>query len=188
MSEVMRRLCWKFIACWILLAVPDAYAGPAEDEAISTFRLYCVENINKPAEFPKLMKDVGADSMPDDLAMPYLSTQKGKVWPLLKGKTRLLLSLTDAGTCSITALEVDDELLLVTFASTFKNKLLGEEVQGAHTLKLYAITQKDIAGGDDVHVIAALTVPTLPSQHGVLMNSMPESLLKSQNFAIPLWP
>src|SRR4029078_13049719 len=85
----------------VVLGTARADAGPAENETFAAFEWFCLAHLNKATEIPGVFKAIRVTPIPDNLSQPLLSGHSGTAWFLPGNHTRLVVPLTDKGTCGV---------------------------------------------------------------------------------------
>lgn len=186
---VMNRIRSQIIAAAFALTQSSVvWAGPIEDETIAAFDSFCVANISHPEKFPDLMRAIGVEPLSSDKAAPFLGGQSGTVWPFVNRPTKMVLTLTTKGVCGLFGYDADPQEATRLFEAKFRNKKLNSETIGSELEEVFAVSQADQKGGQDIHVLVFVKTSTLASIPGITITAMPESLMQEGGISFKDWP
>lgn len=176
-------------ALFTLHHVDKSFSGPPEDEAYGAFEWFCLMNINKYSELPTLLNNMKAERVPKHQAEVILGEQTGKVWYVRGGNTSYLVTLTDAGACSVYSKNVSADGILDLLTTHIRTRVLNKGKIGSHVETVIAVTYASNADeAKELHAIIFATKTELESYPGIILNAIPERILRKNDMTIPKWP
>lgn len=183
----MRALTLAATISAFLVASAPASAGTTEEEVYAAFEAFCLAHIDQPAEIIKTLANVGVKPLPSDRAEAFLAPQKGTAW-VLKKQTKFAITLTDKGVCSVSAPYISGKETTRLVEKHLRHRKLNSESAGSQVQVMYAVTFPSPNGAADAHILVMLTTSGLSSIDGVIINAMPESMLREGDATVSSWP
>jgi hypothetical protein len=165
-----------------------AFAGPEEETILATFEALCLEHINDPGSIATITPRMGLIAVPDDKKVEFLGSQPGRAWINLDRTNRYILTITDEGSCGVSAPYVSGATTLALLLQNSRGTQLDTERIGSEIQSVYAITRPDRFGKADIHALVLITTSNLQSVDGIQLTAIPESLARKQGTTIPDWP
>jgi hypothetical protein len=156
----------------LISTIRAACAGSIEDDAYGAFEFFCIEKIHDISHFAELFPPIGFVEVSATQAQPFLSGRSGKVWMGKTQNTRLVIAETEEKACSLfapdaSASEVEKVFRKNAVFSELHNEKIGTEIE-----HMFAVSQRDSAGGADIHVMVLLKYSSLQTVNGIELTSM----------------
>jgi hypothetical protein len=165
-----------------------AFAGPEEETVLATFESLCLEQINDPEAIATTAPRMGLVAVPDDKKVEFLGNQPGRAWINLNKTERYILTITDEGSCGLSAPYVSGATTLDLLFHNSRIAQLDTERVGSEIQSVYAITRPDRFGKADIHALVLVTTSNLQSVDGIQLTAIPETLARKQGTIIRAWP
>lgn len=171
-----------------LLPVGYSFAGAQEDEVYGSFEWFCLMNINKYDALPSLLEKIQAKQVPKQQADVVLGEQTGKAW-YVKGDTSYVVVLTDGGTCGVYSKKVSSQGVLDLLSTHIRTRVLNRGKTGSHVETVFAASYaSNVDEAKELHAIIFATTNELESYPGIILNALPEKVLRKNGMTIPTWP
>lgn len=185
-----QMICTKVAAIALLFVTMNgvALAGPEEETILATFESLCLEQINDPGSIATIAPRMGLVAVPDDKKVEFLGSQPGRAWISLNKTNRYILTITDEGSCGLSAPYVSGATTLDLLLQNSRIAQLDTERVGSEIQSVYAITRPDRFGKADIHALVLITTSNLQSVDGIQLTAIPETLARKQGTIIRAWP
>ncbi len=147
-----------------------------------------LSHLNKATEIPGLFKAIRVRPIPNNLSQPLLSGHSGTAWFLPGKHTRLVVTLTDKGTCGVANPDVRGTGLKGLFERLLRNLHLSTERIGSETTTAYAVSYPGKVGGPDTRAVVLMATSAQASIKGVNLWAVSERRMLLDGTRIPNWP
>jgi hypothetical protein len=177
-------LTLNMIAC----GLNQALAGPIEDSVFAAFEALCIWPINKPDQIAAMVQDVGATTLNQQEARPFLNGEPGRAWIMRDKNARLLITLTNEGVCRVFGPDASGQSIEKLIGQHLRSIKFPSEQFGSDIQNMFAVTYPDPAGGIDLHLLVGIGRSDLASLTGAWLVAVPERVLAKELSRMPPWP
>ena len=186
------KKAWRAVMAWNALALlcgaAQSVAGPVEDNVISAFESFCLDNLDAPNITTKLAEALHLTQIAEPDLSIIMGDHPGRAWSSFSENQKYFIKFSNDGICSISSPVADGTLVRTLFVKLSRNKLLSSENVGSETQSIFAVTYPDPRDASDGHAIVMVKSSELQSVGGAALTSVPEKTAKAGGMTIPVWP
>jgi len=191
---MIKAVMFQFILAFGFILLPiqsNAQANEGAENVFAAFEFFCLELSRSKQMQLETLKNVGAIELPKEKARVFLAPRKGRAWyikPAKKAQHGFIITLTKKNVCTVSAPRSNGPAVLKLFKKHTRNIKTSEENIGSQMVQGFAVSHDDQFQDGTAHIMVIITTTPLFNAEGIILNAIPESIMRADKIPIPKWP